>query len=99
MPSVVCVSLFDITVKICVEMSFVLILLSPLTWKKYNYISFKKDDIVNRLELFSIYLHITSNIWSIMNDINRIKVILVEKRQIGKWLAKRFWKELFSIFK
>jgi hypothetical protein len=34
-----------------------------------------------------------------MNDINRIKVILVEKRQIGKWLAKRFWKELFSIFK
>ena len=34
-----------------------------------------------------------------MNDINHIKDILVEKRQIGKWLTKRFWKELFSIFK
>lgn len=34
-----------------------------------------------------------------MNDINRIKVILVEKRQTEKWLAKRFWKEFSIIFK
>lgn len=34
-----------------------------------------------------------------MNDINRIKVILVKKRQTGKWLAKRFWIELSIISK
>ena len=42
MPSVVCVSLFDITVKICVEMSFVLILFSVLTGTDIEIFPLKK---------------------------------------------------------
>lgn len=34
-----------------------------------------------------------------MNDINRIKVILVKKRKTGKWLAKQFGKDLSTISK
>ena len=81
-------------------MSFTLFLLSVLIRNEYENISFKKKTRLQiDFELFSIYLHITSNIWSIMKDINRLKVILVEKKKTGKWLAEQLGKDPSTISK
>lgn len=34
-----------------------------------------------------------------MKDINRIKVVLVEKKRTGKWLSEQLGKDLATIFK
>ena len=44
----------------------------------------------------TIYLHITSRVLS-MKEINRLKVVLVEQKRTGKWLAEALRKNEATI--
>ena len=50
-------------------------------------------------EIKSIYLYIIQFNDSIMKDINRLKIVLVEKKKTGKWLAKQLGKDPSTISK
>ena len=48
---------------------------------------------------FLIYLHRISNILLDMSNLNRIKVVLVEKQKTGKWLAEQLGKSNCTVSK
>ena len=48
---------------------------------------------------FLIYLHRISNILLDMANLNRIKVVLVEKQKTGKWLAEQLGKSNCTVSK
>ena len=45
--------------------------------------------VVLNCRQFLIYLHQITNILLDMANLNRIKVVLVEKQKTGKWLAEQ----------
>lgn len=49
--------------------------------------------------LFSIHLHLMSIKTEVMDNINRIKVVLVEQGRTGKWLAKQLGKDPSTVSK
>ena len=48
---------------------------------------------------FLIYLHRITNILLDMANLNRIKVVLVEKQKTGKWLAEQLGKSNCTVSK
>ena len=55
--------------------------------------------IILNYRQFLIYLHRISNILLDMSNLNRIKVVLVEKQKTGKWLAEQLGKSNCTVSK
>ena len=55
--------------------------------------------IILNKDYFSIYLHRISNFLLDMANLNRIKVVLVEKQKTGKWLAEQLGKSNCTVSK
>ena len=52
-----------------------------------------------RIELFSISLYEINFFRPMKKDINRLKLVLVEKKKTGKWLAEQIGKDPSTISK
>ena len=46
-----------------------------------------------------VYLYYIPIKWSIMGNLNRIKVVLVEQNKTGKWLAEQLGKDRSTVSK
>lgn len=49
--------------------------------------------------ILSLYLCYMPIMWSIMENLNRIKVVLVEQNKTGKWLAEQLGKDRSTVSK
>ncbi len=49
--------------------------------------------------ILSLHLHYIPTMWSIMENLNRIKVVLVEQNKTGKWLAEQLGKDRSTVSK
>lgn len=49
--------------------------------------------------ILSLHLYYIPIMWSIMENLNRIKVVLVEQNKTGKWLAKQLGKDRSTVSK
>lgn len=49
--------------------------------------------------ILSLHLYYIPIMWSIMENLNRIKVVLVEQNKTGKWLAEQLGKDRSSVSK
>ena len=55
--------------------------------------------VVLNCRQFLIYLHRITNVLLDMANLNRIKVVLVEKQKTGKWLAEQLGKSNCTVSK
>ena len=49
--------------------------------------------------ILSLHLYHIPIMWSIMENLNRIKVVLVEQNKTGKWLAEQLGKDRSTVSK
>ncbi len=49
--------------------------------------------------ILSLHLYYIPIMWSIMENLNRIKVVLVEQNKTGKWLAEQLGKDRSTVSK
>lgn len=49
--------------------------------------------------ILSLHLYYIPTMWSIMENLNRIKVVLVEQNKTGKWLAEQLGKDRSTVSK